>query len=120
MTMLRRQHRGESKAKVVLEALRGERTINEIAADSGVHPRQITQWKKGAVEGLPTLLSSRRGPKPTEEEALKAALYQQIGPLKVELDWRKKKWALAVEAKRGLVEPEPPQLSLRRPCAWLG
>jgi transposase-like protein len=91
MTIQRRQHSGEFKTKVVLEALRGERTINEIAADYGVHPLQITPWKKVALEGLPTLLSSRRGPKQKEEEALKAALYQQIGQLKVELDWLKKK-----------------------------
>jgi transposase-like protein len=91
MTMPRRQHSGEFKAKVVLEALRGERTINELAAEYGVHPIQITQWKKIVLEGLPRLLSSRRGTKPKEEEALKAALYQQIGQLKVELDWLKKK-----------------------------
>jgi transposase-like protein len=64
MTTLQRQHRGECKAKVVLEALRGERTLNEIAADSGVHPLPMTQWKKVALEGLPTLLSRRRGRKP--------------------------------------------------------
>jgi putative transposase len=51
----------------------------------------MTQWKKVAVEGWPTLLSSRRGPKPREEEGLKAALYQQIGQLKVELDGLAKK-----------------------------
>ena len=120
MTMQRRQHRGEFKAKVVLEALRGERTMNEIAADSGVHPLQITQWKKVALEGLPTLLSSRRSTKHREEEVLKAALYQQIGQLKVELDWLKKTWAMSVEQKRALVEPAHPRLSIRRPCAWLG
>jgi transposase-like protein len=91
MTRQRRQHRGEFKANVVLEALRGERTLNEMAADSGVHPLPMTQWKKVAFEGLPTLLSSRRGPKQQEEEALQAALYQQIGPWKVERDWLKKK-----------------------------
>ena len=91
MTMQRRQHSGEFKAKVVLEALRGERTINELAAEYGVHPIQITQWKKVVLEGLPQVLSSRRATKPKEEEALKAALYQQIGQLKVELDWLKKK-----------------------------
>jgi putative transposase len=69
---------------------------------------------------LPTLLSSRRSPKYREEEALKAALYPQIGQLKVELDWLKKKWAMAVEQKRALVEPAHPQLSIRRQCAWLG
>jgi transposase-like protein len=89
MTM-RRQHSAEFKAKVALEALRGERTINELAADYGVHPVQITQWKKVALEALPKLFSSRRGAKEKDEDALKAALYQQIGQLKVELDWLKK------------------------------
>ena len=91
MTMLRRQHSGELKAKVVLEALRGQRTLNELAAEYGVHPVQITQWKKVALEELPQLLSNRRGSKSKDEEALQAALYQQIGQLKVELDWLKKK-----------------------------
>jgi putative transposase len=91
MTMQRRQHSGEFKAKVVLEALQGERTINELAAAYGVHPIQITQWKKVVLEALPQLLSRRRGTMAKDEDALKAALYQQIGQLKVELDWLKKK-----------------------------
>ena len=64
MTIQRQRHSGEFKAKVVLEALRGERTMNEIAADYGVHPLQITQWKKVELEALPQLLSRRRGPSP--------------------------------------------------------
>jgi transposase-like protein len=91
MTMQRRQHSGEFKAKVALEAIRGERTINELAAEYGVHPVQITQWKKVALEALPQIFSGRHGAKHKEEEALKAALYQQMGQLKVELDWLKKK-----------------------------
>ena len=55
MTTSRRQHRGEFKAKVVPEALRGERTIHEIAGEYGVHPLQMTQGKQVALEGLPTL-----------------------------------------------------------------
>ncbi len=91
MTIQRRQHSAEFKAQLALEAIRGERTINELAAEYGVHPVQITQWKKVVVEEVATLFSSRRGAKSKEEEALKAALYQQIGQLKVELDWLKKK-----------------------------
>ena len=91
MTMQRRQHSAEFKAKVALEALRGERTINALAAEYGVHPVHITQWKKVLLEEVPKLFSSRRGAKPKEEEALQAALSQQIGQLKVELDWLKKK-----------------------------
>ena len=94
MTMQRRQHSGEFKAKVVLEALRGERTLNEIAADYGVHPLQMTQWKKVALRRVADhCCQADEGTKPKEEEALKAALYQQIGQLKVELDWLKKKVA---------------------------
>ena len=91
MTIQRRQHSGAFKAKVALEAIRGERTLNELAADYGVHPVQITQWKRVALDALPEVFSSRRGGKQKEEEALKAALYQQIGQLKVELEWLKKK-----------------------------
>ena len=120
MTMQRRQHSGEFKAKVVLEALRGERTIHEIAADDGVHPVQITPWKKVALEGLPTWLSSRRRAKHQEAEALQAALSQQIGQGKVALDWLKKKWVRSVEQKRALSELAHPQLRIRRQCAWLG
>jgi len=90
MTIQRRQHSGEFKAKVVLEARRGERPLHEIAADDGVHPLQIPPWQKGALEGLPQVLSSRRGTSQQEEDALKAALYQQMGQRKVEWDWRKK------------------------------
>jgi putative transposase len=90
MTM-RRQHRIEFKAKVALEALRGERTINELAAEYGVHPVQITQWKKVVLDEVPQLFSSRRGAKSKEEEALKAALYQQIGQLEVRAGLAEKK-----------------------------
>ena len=65
-------------------------------------------------------MSSRRGTRQKEEDALKATLYQQIGQLKVELDWMKKKSALSVEQKRALIEPAHPRLSIRRQCALLG
>jgi putative transposase len=62
-----------------------------LAAEYGVHPVQITQWKKVVLDQVPKLFSSRRGANAKAEDALKAALYQQIGQLKVELDWLKKK-----------------------------
>jgi len=88
-----RRYSGEFKAKVALAAMRGERTINELAAEHGVHPAQIMQWKKIVQEELPGIFTQRRNGK--EDEELKAALYQQIGQLKVELDWVKKKAGLA-------------------------
>jgi putative transposase len=92
LTIQRWQHSGVFKAKEALEAMRGERTVNEIAADYGVHPVQITQWKRVALDALPDIFSSRCGAKHKDEETLKAALYQHIGQLKVELDWLKKSW----------------------------
>jgi putative transposase len=79
------------KVKIALEAIKGQRTINEIATHYGVHPNMVTQWKKQAIESLPDVFSTRRERDAQGEEALKAELYQQIGQLKVELDWLKKK-----------------------------
>jgi putative transposase len=87
----RKQFSGEFKSKVALEAIKGYRTIVEIASEYGVHPNQITHWKKQALEGLPELLGSKRGKQKEERDALVGELYQQIGQLKVELDWLKKK-----------------------------
>ena len=93
MATTRKRYSGEFKARVALAALRGDRTMNELAAEYGVHPAQIMQWKKITQEELPGIFTARRNGK--EEEELKAALYQQIGQLKVELDWVKKKAGLA-------------------------
>ena len=120
MTTQRRQHSSACKAKGALEAIRGERTVNEIAADSGGHPVLIPPWKRVALEALPDIFSSRRGAKHKDEEAVKAALDPQIGQRKVELDWWKKKGALSVEQTRQLMEPGQPHGSLRRPWALLG
>ena len=87
----RRSHSAEFKAKVAVAAIKGERTANEIASEYGVHPVQVGLWKKQAIEGMPEVFRDRRNGTAKEEEELKAALYQQIGQLKVELDWMKKK-----------------------------
>ncbi len=87
----RRQHSPEFKAKVVLAALKGDRTLNELGAAYEVHPIQIAQWKKQAVAALPQVFGVRRDREAEDHEALKAALFQEIGQLKVELDWLKKK-----------------------------
>jgi transposase-like protein len=87
----RKRYSAEIKAKVALEAIKGQKTANEIASEYGVHPSQIAQWKKQALEELPTIFSNRQLKKEKEGEALTAALYQEIGQLKYELDWLKKK-----------------------------
>ena len=91
MSKRRRRHGADFKARVVLEALRGERSINELAGLYEVHPTQIAAWKRKAVEGLADLFSNGRQKALKDDQALKARLYQEIGQLKVELDWLKKK-----------------------------
>lgn len=90
----RKSYTTEFKVKVALEAIKGQRTINEIAGHYGVHPNLVTQWKKQAIESLPDVFSSNRDREAENEEALRAQLYQQVGQLKVELDWLKKKSGL--------------------------
>jgi len=91
MKSQRKRYSADFKAKVALEALKGQKTINEVAAKFQVHPNQVTQWKKHLLEALPSIFSDRRGRADKEREQLEATLYQQIGQLKVELDWLKKK-----------------------------
>ena len=94
-TKQRRSFSGEMKARIALEAIKGQRTIAEIASHYGVHPVQVTKWKRQAVESMPQLFVDRRTQDGNGEEALKAELYQQIGQLQVELDWLKKKSGLS-------------------------
>lgn len=90
----RRQHSPEFKAKVALAALKGDRTANQLASDFDIHPLLVGQWKKAAVTGLAEVFSHRGPAREKDTEALTATLYQQIGQLKVELDWLKKKSGL--------------------------
>jgi transposase-like protein len=90
----RQSYGTDFKVKVVLEAIKGQRTINEISSHYGIHPTQVNLWKKQVIENLPDVFSTRRTRVAQEEEELKAQLYQQIGQLKVELDWVKKKAGL--------------------------
>ena len=88
--MQRKKHSAEFKAKVALEALKGDKTINEIAGEHQVHRNQVSNWKKEAQAGLVECFSAKRGPKSRQQEVNQEALYSQIGRLKVELDWLKK------------------------------
>jgi transposase-like protein len=91
MTTQRNHYSAEFKAKVALAAIKGQQTINEIASIYAVHPNQVMQWKKQALEAIPESFSMRAKRVAQGEEELKERLYQQIGQLKVELDWLKKK-----------------------------
>jgi transposase-like protein len=90
----RKSYTASFKAKVALEAIKGQKTINEIASAFEVHPNQVTQWKKQAVSQLSEIFSNGRARSAAADEELRNQLYQQIGQLKVELDWLKKKSGL--------------------------
>lgn len=91
MSGMRKRYDGSFKARVALEAIRGDRTMAEIAAAYGVHPNQISKWKKQALDELPKIFSGRYEKTEAQGKELTDQLYQQIGRLKVELDWLKKK-----------------------------
>src|ERR671939_1830243 len=120
MSTQRKQYSAEFKARVALEALKGLKTVNELASTHGVHPTQIAHWKHRLPKEMPEIFSARRAKRAQDQEALQAQLYQQIGQLKVELDWLKKKLDWSPEAKRVLIEPDHPHLSIARQCDLVG
>ncbi len=87
----RKTHEGAFKARIALEAVKGEKTIAQLASEYGVHPNQTGEWKKKLLKELPVLFSDKRDRQDNSREELEAELYRQIGQLKVELEWLKKK-----------------------------
>ena len=89
--MARKQFSNEFKAKVALEALKGEKTIAQLSSEYGVHASQINTWKQQVREKLPELFGRSSGLDEQRREAEQDRLYQQIGRLQVEVDWLRKK-----------------------------
>jgi len=83
----RRKHSPAFKAKVALEALKGEEPIAELANRFEVHPGQVRKWKREVAEGAAGIFGGDRDQKKKNDQALIAQLYQQIGQLKVEKDF---------------------------------
>ena len=94
MGSMRRSFSAAFKSKVALAALRGDRTLAEIAGAFQVHPHQVMTWKKQVLQILPEVFSQKRGRHGAERQALLEELYGQIGRLKMELEWLKKKSGL--------------------------
>jgi putative transposase len=90
----RRRHDGAFKTRVVVEAMGGQRTVNEIAGSYGVHPSQVAKWKAEALKGLPEVLSDGRRAQADRDVETEARLYQQIGRLTMEVEYLKKKLGL--------------------------
>jgi putative transposase len=88
---MRKRHSAEFKAQVALAAIQNTKTLNELAGHFEVHPNLIREWKKQALAAVPDAFSGRRAKDATSNEALLTSLYEQIGRMKVELEWLKKK-----------------------------
>lgn len=91
MTKTRKQYSPKFKARVAIEAIRGEKTLSQLGSQFKVHPIQIAKWRKSAQDQLPELFVDGRKSKGRSGDADSDALYEEIGRLKVELDWLKKK-----------------------------
>ena len=88
---MRKKYDEKFKAKVALEALKGDQTISQIGSRYGVHGNQVSKWKLQALKGLPSLFERVKAKGKEESVELAAELYRQIGQLTVELDWVKKR-----------------------------
>lgn len=101
MVNMRRRHDAAFKAKVALEAVKGEKIIAQLSSEFGVHANQIRQWRKQLLEMLPDLFTDRRKRIEKDRDELEAELYRQIGQLKVELDWLKKNCGCSIREEEG-------------------
>jgi transposase len=88
---MRKRYPSKFKAKVALEAMKEDQTMAELSAKFEVHRVQIQRWKNEALTQMPALFSRRNIEKEKDDKALIEELYKQIGQLKVENDWLKKK-----------------------------
>ena len=93
MAKTRRQYSAEFKFKVALEAVKGRKTISELASETEVHPNQISDWKRQLLTDGASLFQRNAIGHQREHEVLQAELYEQIGRLKMELEWLKRKAA---------------------------
>ena len=91
MTKKRNRYSAQFKFQVALDAARGQKTINELASEHGLHPNQVSQWKRQLMEEGPTVFSNKTMREQRQQEAAEAELFEQIGRLKMELEWLKKK-----------------------------
>ncbi len=100
MATVRKRHTAEFKAKVAVEAIRQQKTANELTGEYGIHATQINAWKKQALAAIPVAFSSKQGKTRDDRQAEIDELHRQIGQLIAERDWLKKK-SSAIQRRLG-------------------
>lgn len=96
MSKRRQKYSAEFKAKVVLEVLKEQETLSEIAGRYGIHPTQIAKWKRTFLDRSPELFSQSGKDEAKQRASQEDDLYKKIGRLQVELDWLKKKSGISI------------------------
>src|SRR5260370_3911957 len=114
MGQQRRRFSADVKAKVALDAIREQRTINELASEYGVHPNLIREWKKHLLSELPQAFSSHKAEDQRTLEEERDRLFQQIGQLQYALAWLQQQLARSVEQNRRAIEVDEPRLRVLR------
>jgi putative transposase len=118
---MRKRHDKAEKAKVAIEALKGEQTVQEIAMKYGVHPNMVARWKQQLVDGAMRVFDNNgeNDQKATEIEAERDNLLRQIGQLTVVNEFLKKKYRQVVRERALMIEPEHSELTITEQCGIL-
>ena len=114
MSEQRKKYTPAEKAKIALEAIKGEMTLAQISSKYGVHSTQINAWKKQLLAYLPDAFSEKTKQQTIAHNGEVAELYEQIGRLKVENDFLKKNVRCSVDNRCAWIEPDHPMLSVRQ------
>ncbi|WP_115304627.1 IS3 family transposase [Moraxella osloensis] len=121
MTKVRKRHNAEFKSKVAVEAIKEQKTINELTAEYGVHATQISNWKKQALAVIPSAFNTKQQDNEQAQQAIIDELHRQLGQIISERDWLKKKFLTAhLESRKQLLEPDSKDFSTRKQCELLG
>jgi putative transposase len=115
-----KRYGSQFKFGVALEAIKGQKTINEIASETGVHPNQVRDWKKKLMDEGVTVFGQNLAVQLQEQENRETELYEQIGRLKMELELLKKKLPHTADERRKMIELDHSFLSIRRQCELIG
>ena len=89
--MGRKKHSNELKARIAHDAIRGQKTMSELASEYGVHANQIGRWKKQLLEAAPDVFTRAKNKEAEKNEVERDHLYKKVGQLQIEVDWLKKK-----------------------------